>query len=209
MLIITGPGRCGTSLLAHYCRELGHDPGGEWHHRRELNAGWEDRHVVKLNTDIESRGDVSRALGDRRLVSAIRGVGRSVVKDPRFLYRHALPLRTWWAVRQDLRVLVLYRRPDAFARSVRAQIDHFAGYGGLSFDDIRHTAAQRFADGVQACVAGGIPLRVLVFPAFLADYDYVHHCLSAFGELPIAEESGRRIWEQLADPEKVRAEDAE
>ena len=31
MIVVTGPGRSGTSLVAQLYRELGFDPGGRWH----------------------------------------------------------------------------------------------------------------------------------------------------------------------------------
>ncbi len=50
MLIITGPGRSGTSLMAKVYRELGFDPGGEW--IEEVNAGLESHEIVRANAKI-------------------------------------------------------------------------------------------------------------------------------------------------------------
>jgi hypothetical protein len=53
MIVLTGYGRSGTSLLALLYRELGFDPGGTWNER--MDAGLEDRAVWKLNDQIASR----------------------------------------------------------------------------------------------------------------------------------------------------------
>ena len=50
MIVITGPGRSGTSVLAELYAQLGFDPGGEWY--GELRAGREAHEVVVLNEAI-------------------------------------------------------------------------------------------------------------------------------------------------------------
>jgi hypothetical protein len=50
MIVITGPGRSGTSVIARLYQELGFDPGGIWH--PEVNAGLEAPEVIAANTDI-------------------------------------------------------------------------------------------------------------------------------------------------------------
>lgn len=51
MIVVTGPGRSGTSLVAQLYRELGFDPGGRWH--ADVRAGLEAREIVDLNRRIE------------------------------------------------------------------------------------------------------------------------------------------------------------
>jgi hypothetical protein len=50
VIIITGVGRSGTSLVARIYAELGLDPGGSWN--PEINAGFEDPEVVRINRAI-------------------------------------------------------------------------------------------------------------------------------------------------------------
>ena len=47
MIVITGPGRSGTSLIAKLYLELGFDPGGSW--IPSTNAGLEETEVVRAN----------------------------------------------------------------------------------------------------------------------------------------------------------------
>jgi hypothetical protein len=52
VIVITSPGRSGTSFLALLYRELGFDPGGEFH--PHLFAGVENRTFTRLNVDLAS-----------------------------------------------------------------------------------------------------------------------------------------------------------
>lgn len=50
MIIVTGPGRSGTSVLAQLYRDLGFDPGGNWIPR--VNAGMEHGDFWRLNNKL-------------------------------------------------------------------------------------------------------------------------------------------------------------
>lgn len=52
MIIITGPGRSGTSVVAQLYRELGFDPGGQWY--PSVRAGLEAPDIVEVNNAIAS-----------------------------------------------------------------------------------------------------------------------------------------------------------
>ena len=52
MIVITGPGRSGTTFLAMLYRELGFDPGGRWNPL--LNAGMEARQFSEFNNELGS-----------------------------------------------------------------------------------------------------------------------------------------------------------
>jgi hypothetical protein len=50
MIIVTGPGRSGTSFLAALYRELGFDPAGEWN--AVTRSGFEAEEVTRINNKI-------------------------------------------------------------------------------------------------------------------------------------------------------------
>ena len=50
MIVVTGPGRSGTTFLAMLYRELGFDPGGRWN--PSLNAGMEARQFSTINNQL-------------------------------------------------------------------------------------------------------------------------------------------------------------
>jgi hypothetical protein len=67
MIIITGPGRGGTSLIAKLYQQLGFDPGGEW--IEGVNAGLEREEIVRANglivRDLRVSALSSRAAAER------------------------------------------------------------------------------------------------------------------------------------------------
>lgn len=63
MIVITGPGRSGTSFVASLYKELGFDPGGPW--RQRDNAGFEHSEFVDANEALMRLLGTSVALGRR------------------------------------------------------------------------------------------------------------------------------------------------
>jgi len=53
MIIITGPGRSGTSVVARLYRELGFDPGGQWD--PSIRAGLEEPDITEVNNLITAK----------------------------------------------------------------------------------------------------------------------------------------------------------
>jgi hypothetical protein len=95
VIVLTGPGRSGTSLLALLYRELGFDPGGKW--RDEVNAGLEERRCLVLNWAVLD------GLG-----TSPNGTRGDVPPRVRASLRHFLPR----GVRQRLREQFRDRRPQ-------------------------------------------------------------------------------------------------
>lgn len=102
MIVLTGPGRSGTSLLALLYHELGFDPGGRWND--EVRAGLEDERCVELNQAVLDgmgaspngrRGDVPPAVRStlRRLVP------QGMRQRARQRFRERTPQRTLPPVR--------------------------------------------------------------------------------------------------------------
>jgi hypothetical protein len=192
MLVITGMGRSGTSVLAALCARLGYDPGGEY--REGINAGLEDPAVVAVNEDVFRPEPAGGPLAGR-----IRAVRRRVIKDPRFVLAGGRPLRVWSEYRFDLRVVLTDRDPAEVVRSRQAHPGWFAptpdAEAGVLRDDIAATV------GLMTDL--GIPFRRLRFPDFLADPAAVFDALR-FGGLTFSDWRARRHWRKLVDPAKVR-----
>src|SRR5271155_2443635 len=74
MIVITGPGRSGTSLLARLYGELGFDPGGRW--EPAVHAGFEDREVVTVNLELARAMGVS--IKERRGGRTLEALGAGV-----------------------------------------------------------------------------------------------------------------------------------
>jgi len=156
VIVVTGPGRSGTSFLAALYRELGFDPGGRW--EPAVDAGLEDRELVRLNLAV------ARAMG----VSIRERRGGRVLESLGTLVRAS-----------DGRVPVALRRPfvaaaDAlrYLRSTPdlmdwASVDPVVGRFG---DQMRAMAKERavvkdprFCFTLRAWLASGAPVEAVVF----------------------------------------------
>jgi hypothetical protein len=156
VIVVTGPGRSGTTLLASLYRELGFDPGGTW--TPSVRAGLEDREIVSLNLAL------ARALGvsirERRGGRLLEGAGTLVrASDGRLSPALRRPLTAavdvlrYWRSTPDLMDW------DALARTVER-------YG----EQMRALAAgrpvvkdPRFCFTLRAWLAAGAPIEAVVF----------------------------------------------
>lgn len=196
MLIITGPGRSGTSVLALFCRKLGFEPGGAWY--TNIDAGLEDEQIVRMNDEmlheITRAGRAVKTL--EKYGSTIRNLPHTVVKDPRFTFNPGL-IRAWRSVRDDLTVLVTYRNPEHTIKS-RKRLPGLMHRNQKKPDIIRRD----FANFIEVLLEQKIDFRLLLFPQFLQEYDRVYATLMELG-LSFEKEEGARIWKDLVDPQKV------
>jgi len=190
MLIITGTGRCGTSVLAKFCRAVGYDPGGAWY--EPVHAGYEHPKVVAINQAILNNLEAGTFRPDDYR-KPIRGIEARVVKDPRFL-GHPSVLSTWHAHREDLSVLLLCRDADEIAASFDRHPTWFHWPGDTSRIYVR------FYEFVLRVAELGIPFRVLHFPSFLDQYQAV---ATALGELGLPIEDGEPAWDDVVDWSEV------
>jgi hypothetical protein len=94
MIIVTGPGRSGTSFVAALYKELGFDPGGEW--VAEANAGLEDHDVMRIN------GLICHELGITVLNDRVSSE-RELRKNPGFLGREPDPSGLFDRARRSLK----------------------------------------------------------------------------------------------------------
>lgn len=192
MLIITGTGRSGTSALAEFCRQMGHDPGGNW--RDDINAGMEDPEVIAINR---------RLLGGQDLVQCqarIRGLGRSVIKDPRFILDPKL-IRVWFEARSDLRLLILLRNYVDVASSQSVAPAEFRVADGHEEQITRQR--HYVAEFILQLAGMDIPFRLLRFPEFIGQFERAFDSLAAFGGLSIERQRAQEAWDEWMDPTKI------
>ena len=131
MIIITGPGRSGTSLLAALYQHFGYDPGGNW--RPEVNAGLESYDVVAINHSIArdlgvtvgtgksvQRAHISDYVGD----SLAASIKRHIPADAVEVIRRRFIVLPW---RREYRVkLVKWSVVASVARKYRKQLNDLA-----------------------------------------------------------------------------------
>jgi hypothetical protein len=197
MLVITGPGRSGTSMLGQFCRSIGFNPGGEW--CDEIDAGMEHPRVAAINDaiyrEVRTTGGVFETLAKYRHEMA--SIDLAVIKDPRFTYHPAI-LRAWISVRSDITVLLTYRNPE---QSIASRKRH------RKFLFIKHKARPEalkcdMADCIEVMLESGVPFSILLFPTFLNQYERVYAALTDLG-LKFDREVGRKQWISLVDESRV------
>jgi hypothetical protein len=113
MIVVTGVGRSGTSLVALIYRELGFDPGGEWY--PEWRAGLEDSRVVELNSQI----------------IRLLGIGIPIRDAPDWIRNARLPLssamKSFVRSRFEVWPEILARRPAVRWERFQQTVDRFRG----------------------------------------------------------------------------------
>jgi len=197
MIIITGPGRSGTSVLAQFCLKMGYNPGGSWYDC--VDAGMEHPRVAAINDalflEVTRTGAVQKALDEHR--EEMRSLDLIVVKDPRFTFHPAI-LRAWHSVRSDLKVLVTYRTPE---HSIASRQRHARD---LVHKHKRHPDVLRcdFANVIEAMLDLDIPFSILLFPNFLKQYPHVYEAFEILG-MPLHHDAGQEVWNTLVNLEKV------
>lgn len=118
MVIITGTGRSGTSLMVQLLSQLYDINLKTTSFNNKMNAGYEHSNIVRFNT-LWSEGKVEEAVG--WFVSSLsfyKSVG--LFKDPRFFYNHNLHY-----VKKhfpNLKVIWMYREPSLVLESANKLI---------------------------------------------------------------------------------------
>lgn len=197
MIIITGPGRSGTSVLAQFCLQMGYHPGGSWYDC--VDAGLEHPRVAAINDalyhEATKTGKVEQTLAQYR--EEMRSLDLAVVKDPRFTFHPAI-LRAWRSVRTDLKVLMTYRTPEHSLASRKRHARNLLHKDKAHPDILRRD----FANVIETMLDQEIAFAMLLFPNFLNQYQKVYEAFRALGmEFDYAE--GQAAWNSLVNMEKV------
>ena len=168
-VIITGPGRAGTSFLVQLLTRLGEDTGfepGREPFSDELRAGCEQRIIVDL-TD----GEVTR----ERIAAAPR-----VLKSPDWSFALKGLVRAGWI--DVAHVIIPFREFEASAASrLSVGLDWMC----VQTDDAAAKLADQanihglaFGRALEACLICGLPYTVLMFPRLVEDAGYLFDGLS-------------------------------
>ncbi len=116
MIIITGPGRCGTSMMAELCYHWGLriDIGPRL---ALLDAGYESAQSMIINQSFVKHYHLKINLDHVNYhKEKIEAVDFEVVKDPLFVC-YSPCIEHWWRVRQDIIILYMTRDCKEIAKS--------------------------------------------------------------------------------------------
>ncbi len=186
MLIITAPGRCGTSLVALYCKLLGYDPGGEWD--VPSNSGLECPKVQITNAAIRNRSEDVPAM--------IKACRRVVAKNCLF-FRYTEIVNAWHAEMPGLKFLALWRNPVDQYHSWQMRPDYTPSTRWPRNEFIEWTVNCRVTFTAN-CERLSIPVRWLEYPDFLDQQELLVEYLHWDG-LAFDDQWARYLWDDLVD----------
>lgn len=189
MLIITGTGRSGTSMVAKWLDGCGLLPyKGEW--VPQFNSGYEPADVSRVNSAIWLGNDPAMQSIPAQ-EAAIKSFDYPIIKDPKFFYGHVL--NTWLSVRTDLKFLICLRKfPAVYKSRVDArQLNMLRKPEDLQSD---------LGKFISQLVFNKIPFEIVCFPDFLDNYSDVYDkILKLEPSLDLKKSKGEDIWKKTVD----------
>ena len=213
MIIITGLGRCGTSILIKYLNQVGFGIGKNVNWHDNVRAGYElstfyspihdiyDRFCkVGLPIDLDSlhRGDYWKGNSYREILNKFDKDERQgkvdIVKDPRITWHPDL-IEAIWEVRQDFKLIICHREVESIynsRKSLPIQYDDPKPRNELSEYKVD------FCDFYTRVLKLDIPYTTLFFPNFLQDFNKTWIELNSFG-LEHDFKMGKGVWNKLID----------
>lgn len=212
MIYVTGLGRCGTSFLMKYLREMGFGLGNAISWNPQMRAGLELSSAFSINRElyihyihagkpIELDYPYRQKYWDCTYREAIQRVDKDprqgkvdVIKDPRLTW-HPDMLRAWWESRQDLKLIICHRKIEDVYKSRKSLKPHE--------DDPKrkelHEYKEDFADFITAVLELKIPHEFLFFPDFLYEFENVWRVLNRFDLKTGNFHKAKEIWDSLVD----------
>jgi len=189
MIIITGIGRSGTSLIAEFFRQMGFDIGTvSWN--KNTIAGNEDVDTLLINKQI-LKGKIPK--------TDIINLKRDVVKDPLFVSDRSI-IRAWCALRKDIRVIYMHRDFEAIAASQKRHPNMYTP-AYRCFPDLMEIKEREFLKELHKL---NVPHAVLSFPN-LNPEDIIHAIKHIHP--PMAQSidwsKGLKVWLNLLDQNKI------
>jgi hypothetical protein len=215
MILITGIGRCGTSVLMKYLEKVGFFVGNDLCWYDEIRAGYELSIVTKINWSLWSnycqKGKLinvddniyGAGVGAYNITyrNAIcltdrdRGGFVKVIKDPRFTW-HPDIIEAWWRVRQDFKLIICHRDAEAVMRSRNLFPEKFRNDTSncISIDQYKID----FTNFLTRVLKLKIPYEILFFPNFLQDFKSTYEVLERTG-FHFDYGLGMKVWDDLID----------
>jgi len=203
MLVVTGFGRCGTSLIAKWlqaCCLLPYE--ATWFD--QINAGLEPLDVCEINNKIiglnfnGAEYVCSEPAPAGALAEQIKAISYPVFKCPRFMYGNVL--QEWLSVRKDLSFVIMLRNFDAIHNSRVKMRETLGGTGDNMFIKTPDEMRLLLGNAVQLLVANRIYFKFLYFPDFIDNYTLVEDRFHQYLPLP---KNAKELWLQTADKSKI------
>ncbi len=191
MLIVTGVGRCGTSLVAEYLMAIGlKTDNGRYY--RAINAGHESKTALGINSGfIRSKLQNKKFDGFKEIKEFVRVENIDFVKDPQFLADTSLIKH--WNAQIGVKVILMIREAEDVVKSLR----NAPSMNGPNYRNYPDLIRKHQKDFIGVCYSKRIPIDIIDFPECIADpYDL-------FKALNITDEKQQARWFKVADKNKV------
>jgi len=193
MLVITGTGRSGTSIIAAWLKKCGMiDYESEW--IPQFNSGFDTPDVSRLNSAIWLGNDPALQSVPAQ-TTAIKAFEYNIIKDPKFFYGNVL--NTWLSIREDMTFLICLRKFNQVHKS-RLNLSQ------LSMARKPEELENDLGRFVSQLVFKKIPFEFVTYPDFTDSYEEVYKKLHTLHpELDINLERERKIRDDLIDKSKL------
>jgi hypothetical protein len=225
MLIITGLGRCGTSLTMKILQDLDFNLGVNVSWIDEVNAGLELGSVHRINqemylTYLKNNSEIN--LDDKSTFNhwegktfryIIQNFDRDtrqgdfvdVIKDPRLTWHPGL-IRAWWEVRKDIKLLILHRDPNQIIKS-RFRLDsRFYDPKDGRMKDVNMFKID-FSDFLVEVLKLEIPFKLAFYPTFCYSPNILFNALCGLcNNFNSLKEEFYLSWNKIYDETKVHQE---
>lgn len=190
MVIITGVGRCGTSLVAEYLQKIGFKTDAK-NYYKEVNAGHESVKSVEISSFYIKNKLQNKPNKHLHEIFAIGGIGLDFIKDPLFLVYPELIIE--WHKRIPVKVLMMRRDPVSITLScMRSPTMSGPNYRNYPEQIIEHEN-----EFIKICQDNNIKLHQIQFP------DVVDNPKPLFEALNINRHIDKGFWKLIADKNKV------
>lgn len=196
MYIITGLGRCGTSIITKYLGSVGFGLGKNINWHNKANAGLElstfyayiddfyNLYIKKgIPIDLDKRVvyDYWKGLSYREIFNRVDKDERQgkvdIVKDPRITW-HPDIIEALWECRQDIKLIICHRKPEDVKHS-RETLP--VQYGDPKPRKELSDYKIDFCDFYTRVLELEIPYITLYFPNFISNNKKLHKTLCDFG----------------------------
>ena len=194
-IIVTGPGRSGTTFIVQMLTRLGYDtgfePGSEFY-REEFRAGCEWN--VPMDFDSDTPGDIRRAIDN----------APRVLKSPQWSFV-LKGLIAMGSLEVD-HVIIPIRDIDVAATSrIDAGLDWLVDPNLVGDERIRDQAsimALALGRAIEACYMYSIPCTMMMFPLLVEDVDYCYTKMMNLGDIDRGE--FEKCFKDLARPNQIK-----
>lgn len=117
MILVTGVGRSGTSVMIQALRLAGLSVSQKGNYYEKFRAGYEDPEAVTINQSFLKHMHMDLSLEHVNFhKQRIQDLDLDAVKDPLFV-AHPSIIQNWWKARQDLQIIYCRRSPSDIVKS--------------------------------------------------------------------------------------------